>query len=280
MVEHSQDTVAESGRSHKCGFFCLGPLTFHKQAVGDMVHLSQECRHAKRSNNTFRNGLVFSSRPVKVQERIRLRVEEDAANWHGALRLGFTNVPPEDRCRPLPCMALPDLTDTPGHWAAPVHEAYCQAGSELEFWVSHSGSVYFSDHRGCRHELLRGVDHSRPLWAMIDIYGQTCAIVLLGSEKRALFHTKRSCKSLTWAASDTDSLISDDSISCLNMEVTADWGEQMTCVACMSQEVNVSLRCGHRCLCRTCAAMIFRQSGTCPLCRQSMRRPSVAWSPR
>nr|XP_057927054.1 E3 ubiquitin-protein ligase NEURL3 [Doryrhamphus excisus] len=280
MVEHSQDTVVKPERSHKCSFLCLGRLTFHEQALGDMVHLSQGCRHAKRSNSTFKNGLVFSSRPVRVQERIRLWVAEDVANWHGAMRLGFTNVPPEDRSQPLPCMAVPILTDTPGHWAAPVHETYCQAGSELEFWVSHSGRVYFSNHSGRRHELLRGVDLSRPLWAMIDIYGQTCAIVLLGSKKKARFYTKRSCKSLTSPMSDTDSLISDDSIPCLNLEVTTDGGEQMTCVVCMSQEVNVSLHCGHRCLCRTCAGRVFKQFGTCPLCRKSMRWPLGAGPPR
>lgn len=144
------------------------------------MRLSQGCRLAERTGKTFRNGLVFISRPVKVQERILLRVEKDLMNCQGALRVGFTNVPPSARSQPLPDMAIPNLTDISGHWAAPVHESYCQAGSELEFWVSNGGSLYITSNNIRQHKLLTGVDLSKPLWAMIDIYGQTCSIFLLG----------------------------------------------------------------------------------------------------
>ena len=163
-----------------CCWSCLGPLSFHSQAVGDMVRLSRGGLQAERRANTFKNGLVFSSRPLKVQERIRLRVEKDSLNWNGGLRLGFTTVHPMARSLPLPIMAIPNLTETPGHWAAPVHESFCQAGVELEFWVSARGSMYISGNNGREQKLLSGVDRSRPLWAMIDIYGQTCSISLLG----------------------------------------------------------------------------------------------------
>ncbi|XP_059193461.1 E3 ubiquitin-protein ligase NEURL3 isoform X2 [Centropristis striata] len=210
---------------HKCNQSCLGPLTFHPQAVGDKVRLSQGCRRADKTENTFKNGLVFSSRPVKIQERIQLRVEKDLINWQGALRVGFTTVPPETRSLPLPIMAIPDLTNTQGHWAAPLNESHCQAGSELEFWVTGAGSVYVANNGTKEHKLLTGVDLSQPLWAMIDIYGQTCSISLLGSEKRELFRTRRSCPAperLTSPDEDSHSLIhgisrlhgnSDESIS-------------------------------------------------------------------
>lgn len=173
--------VVESKSSHRCGLSCLGPLTFHCQAVGDNVSLSQGCRRAERLGSTFKNGLVFSSRPVRVQERIRLRLEKDLCNWHGALRVGFTNVNPAARSLPLPPMAIPNLTDKPGHWAAPVHESYCQVGTELEFWVSCQGTIYITNNNNSgQFKLLKGVDVSQPLWAMIDIYGQTSSILLLG----------------------------------------------------------------------------------------------------
>lgn len=130
--------------------------------------------------DTFRCGLVFSSRPVRVQERILLRVQKDSSNWNGALRVGFTNVSPMDRSLPLPELAIPNLTEIPGHWAAPVPESYCQAGSVLEFWVSYGGNLYVKSDNIGQHKLLTGVDLSRPLWAMMDIYGQTCSIFLLG----------------------------------------------------------------------------------------------------
>lgn len=143
-----------------------------------MVSLSQGARRADRTGVTFRHGLVFSSRPVRPQERVRLRVELCKLTWHGAMRVGFTNVLPIARA--LPSLAIPDLTDLPGHWAAPVPETCCLPGSKLEFWVSNGGTLYFRNANGRQHKLLEGVDLSWPLWAMIDVYGQTCSVLLLG----------------------------------------------------------------------------------------------------
>ncbi|XP_030594186.1 E3 ubiquitin-protein ligase NEURL3-like [Archocentrus centrarchus] len=268
--------VKENLQSHRCSLLCLGSLTFHHQAVGDKVRLSEGGRRAEKTEATFKNGLVFSNRPVKVQERIRLRVERDSFIWHGALRVGFTNVPPSARSLPLPCMAIPNLTDRPGHWAVPVHESNCQAGSELEFWVSSGGSIY-AEINNRQHELLTGLDLSQPLWAMIDIYGQTCSILLLGSEKNRLFYTQRSCPAPEHLTSpdncfgSVSGLSGDDYISCLDMEIPAD----KRCVVCMVKEARITLPCGHRCLCNKCNSRVCEQFGTCPLCRHEIRAPSV-----
>ncbi|KAM6943982.1 E3 ubiquitin-protein ligase NEURL3-like [Lycodopsis pacificus] len=288
MVKESDNgnSVVGSETSRRCGRSCLGPLTFHPLAVGDMVSLSNGCRRAERKANTFKNGLVFSSRPVKIREKIRLRVEKDLFIWQGAMRVGFTNVPPSDRSLPLPTMAIPNLTDTQGHWAALVPESHCQAGSELEFWLS-EGSVYITSHNMKQHKLLTGVNLSKPLWAMIDIYGQTCAISVLGSEKRELFHTRRSCPAPEHLTSpDADSLNSlipvsslhgnsDESISCLDMKVPSDGGNVMVCVVCMAKQARITLSCGHQCLCKPCAFRVFQTFGTCPLCRSKISALSV-----
>uniref|UniRef100_A0A3Q4I426 NHR domain-containing protein n=1 Tax=Neolamprologus brichardi TaxID=32507 RepID=A0A3Q4I426_NEOBR len=188
----SYTSITTLAVSHRCSLLCLGRLNFHRQAVGEKVRLSHGGRLAEKTENTFKNGLVFSSRPVRVQERIRLRVQRDSTNWHGALRVGFTTMPPSARSLPLPCLAIPNLTNKPGHWAVPVNESYCQAGSVLEFWVSHGGSIYIAVNNR-QHKLLTGVDLSQPLWAMIDIYGKTRSILLLGSKKTKLLCTRRSC---------------------------------------------------------------------------------------
>lgn len=91
--------------------------------------------------------------------------------------MGFTNVPPEDRA--LPKFAIPDLTNVGGHWAAPVSEFHSRAGSELELWVGSCGSLFVASNNR-KHKLLKGLDLSKPLWAMIDIYGQTRSLLLLG----------------------------------------------------------------------------------------------------
>ncbi|XP_071390485.1 E3 ubiquitin-protein ligase NEURL3-like [Centroberyx affinis] len=276
-------------RSHRCGMFCLGPLTLHDQAVGELVSLSQGGRRAERTECTFKNGLVFSSRPVKVNERLRLRVEKCLPNWHGALRLGFTNIPPTARALPLPVMAIPDLTDTPGHWAAPVPETCCYVGSELEFWVSNGGNIYCRMDNGRKYKLQSGVDLSQPLWAMIDVYGQTCSILLLGSEKKQLSGMRKSCPApKQFPSPDIDSHCNlnhihnvysrsgslsdnnDNHMSHLTTELPPDSETVKDCVVCMGEEASITLVCGHQCLCSHCADRVIQEFGTCPLCRQDI----------
>lgn len=178
---------------HVCDSSCLGPLTFHFQTVGEKVTLSHGGRLAKRTPTTFKHGLVFSNRQVRIQERIRLRVVRDSHNWNGVLRVGFTTVPPEARSLPLPPMAIPDLTSKPGHWAIPLDDSYCQENSELELWVSSSGAIYVSYNDSRHVKLHKGVDVSQPLWAMIDLYGNTSSIRLLG---QFALHTTMICMSV------------------------------------------------------------------------------------
>lgn len=167
--------------SHSCGGSCLGPLTFHCQVFGEKVSLSQDCRLATRTGATFKNGLVFSSRPVGVKERIHLMVMRSSSLWHGGIRVGFTSVHPAARGLPLPPMAIPDLSEKPGHWAAAVDESWCAEGSELKFWVSSKGKIVLhAVNKNKTVAILRGVDVSKPLWAMIDLYGQTSSIFLQG----------------------------------------------------------------------------------------------------
>uniref|UniRef100_A0A3B5A8S4 RING-type domain-containing protein n=1 Tax=Stegastes partitus TaxID=144197 RepID=A0A3B5A8S4_9TELE len=254
----------QSKMTHRCGPLCLGPLTFHRQAVGDLVRLSQGARRAERTGNSFRDGLVFSSRTVKIQERIRLRVESDSFRWSGALRVGFTNVSPSSRSLPLPSMACPNLSSSPGHWAAPVPQLLCPAGSELEFWVSSGGSIYASGNSR-QYKLLTGVDLSQPLWAMMDIYGQTCSVFLLGSEKKGLC-TRRSCPA-------PEATTSPDVSNCWSLSVLSWRFSPLVlgtgCVVCMVRKATVVLRCGHQCLCNSCCTKVSQQFGRCPLCRCS-----------
>ncbi|XP_037337588.2 E3 ubiquitin-protein ligase NEURL3 [Pungitius pungitius] len=283
----NRTAVLRSETSHTCGLSCLGPLTFHPVAVGDKIRLSREGRLAERTAATFKNGLVFSSRPVRIQERICLRIEKELLNWEGAMRVGFTNVPPSDRSLPLPPMAIPNITKVQGNWAAALHESHCQVGSELEFWLTHGGHVKMRSTNFKQQQLLGGVDLSRPLWAMIDIYGQTCAVSLLGSKKKQGCITRRSCPAPGYLHSpDAHSHNSltplsrlhgngDEWISRLDMEVPAAEGSVTRCVVCMEEQSKITLPCGHKCLCGACALKVIHQFGTCPLCRHEISASSV-----
>ncbi|KAM9810975.1 E3 ubiquitin-protein ligase NEURL3-like [Neosynchiropus ocellatus] len=261
----------ESQPSPPCGWLCLGPLTFHRHIKGDKIHLSHGGLLAQKKLSTFRNGVLFSSRPIGLQERVCLRVAKRLSKWSGALRVGFTNVPPSARHLPLPSLAIPDLTNTPGHWVAPVCDSLCWVGSELEFWVSHGGNVYVSigEHR---HKLLSGLDLSRPLWAVVDLYGQTQAVQLLGSKKKCFLFTLRSCpvpeRIGLPAVEDNNNLIySLCSESIVGSEDSGDESKQ-DCVVCMAEPSRVTLPCGHHCLCSNCLTKVWLLFGRCPLCQQ------------
>ncbi|XP_046871998.1 E3 ubiquitin-protein ligase NEURL3 isoform X1 [Hypomesus transpacificus] len=285
-MSHSNDPES----LHTCDLRCLGPLTFHTTAVGNQVSLSQGARLAERKRSSFHHGLVFSNRPVRVRETVCLRVTGCAPNWHGGLRVGFTTVPPAGRI--LPPLAIPDLTVKPGHWAAVVPEACCREGAQLEVWVTHGGNVYIQNKNGRAIKLLEGLDLSRRLWAMIDIYGQTCSVLLQGSKKKDIFGTRRSCSppqgwtqrapSLCFDYNQVSSPISvsrsdKHGCSCKNHHMsrpdhrqTLDLNSVENCAVCLSKEPEVTLLCGHRCLCFQCAARVIQEFGTCPLCRQKL----------
>ncbi|XP_035632764.1 E3 ubiquitin-protein ligase NEURL3-like [Oncorhynchus keta] len=274
-----------------CGRHCLGPLSFHKGALGTDVWLSLGGRRVERDRETFQNGLTFSSRPIRVQEKIHLRVECCDQHWHGALRLGFTIIPPSSS-GPLfpPAMAIPDLTTTYGYWASIVPSSLIIPGAELRFWVTPRGTLVYEGPNGLRYKLLKGVDVTRHLWAMIDVYGQTRAVLLLGSEKKDLLklRIRRSCPvppppsvshrdSCMCVNEDhpcrtpQDYRLSADPITTTQIDHSIDRDIADDCVVCLSARASVVLPCAHRCLCLRCAQRVTAEFGNCPLCRHSIR---------
>lgn len=163
---------------HICGRACLGPLTFHPGAVGNKITLSHGNLRASRDLETFQNGLVFSSRPIGVKEKVTVKVERTLLAWVGAMRVGFTNVCPTTG--PLPSLAVPDLTSRPGYAALPVPTDDCTPGIMVTFWMGSAGQLCFKTSTGKQGCVETSLDLSQPLWAIFDVYGQTTTILLLG----------------------------------------------------------------------------------------------------
>lgn len=163
---------------HICGRACLGPLTFHPGAVGNKITLSHGNLRASRDLETFQNGLVFSSRPIGVKEKVTVKVERTLRAWEGAMRVGFTNVCPTTG--PLPSLAVPDLTSRPGYAALPVPTDDCTPGIMVTFWVASTGQLCFKTSTGKQGCVETSLDLSQPLWAIFDVYGQTTTMLLLG----------------------------------------------------------------------------------------------------
>ncbi|XP_041962165.1 E3 ubiquitin-protein ligase NEURL3-like [Alosa sapidissima] len=269
---------------HVCGLTCLGPLTFHPGAVGKKITLSHGNCRASRDLETFRDGLVFSSRPVKPREKVQFRVERSLLAWEGGVRVGFTNVCPTT-AGPLPPLACPDLADKPGYWALPVPQRDCPPGTMVSFWMDSTGLLCYKTpaETFCNQTDL---DLSRPLWAIIDVYGQSTTVLLLGSVRRLKrFIKTSSCpiprSTFECGYEDTPPELKkrktiaerklkqhqEDQSNNNNSQRTG-CSKQDLCAVCLDREARLAPQCGHRCLCLPCANRVFEEFGTCPLCRQ------------
>lgn len=101
--------------------------------------------------------------------------------WSGALRLGFTSKDPS-RIHPdsLPKYACPDLVSQSGFWAKALPEEFANEGNIIAFWVDKKGRVFYCVNDSAAMLFFNGVRTAEPLWALVDVYGLTRGVQLLG----------------------------------------------------------------------------------------------------
>ncbi|XP_016391475.1 E3 ubiquitin-protein ligase NEURL3-like [Sinocyclocheilus rhinocerous] len=253
----------------------LKAISFHSDVKGRLITLSDGGRRVTRDVSSFCHGLTFSGRPVE-REKVRLRVERSDGGWHGALRLGFAHVSPEQT--PLPPLAIPDLTNSPLYAAVLVPEHICRAGSEVQFWLKKNGSLRIRSSDGRTHTEPTTLNPEWPVWAMIDVYGQTTAVTMLGSKKKRWLFTSWSCPAHTHNkhTEDKETQGRKKLVSMLEQRNLRNHHPDNTdheapdceeCVVCYSNVANCRLSCGHKCVCTPCAMRVHMIFGTCPLCR-------------
>ncbi|XP_029829910.2 protein neuralized [Ixodes scapularis] len=166
------------------------PMGFH-EVHGENVRLEQGNKVARRAES-FCKAIVFSSRPVQVNEKVVLRLTEISNSWSGALRLGFTAHDPATLEGNLPKYACPDLTNRPGNWAKALGERYAVEGTELHYYVNGVGEVFFGINGEEKGLFLNGVDTRTPLWALVDIYGNTTTIQMVDAVRQLNNHNELS----------------------------------------------------------------------------------------
>lgn len=163
-------------------------MGFH-EVHGENVRLEQGNTVARRAES-FCKAIVFSSRPVQVNEKVVLRLTEISNSWSGALRLGFTAHDPATLEGNLPKYACPDLTNRPGNWAKALGERYAVEGTELHYYVNGVGEVFFGINGEEKGLFLNGVDTRTPLWALVDIYGNTTTIQMVDAVRQLNNHNE------------------------------------------------------------------------------------------
>lgn len=159
-------------------------LRFHAKAKGAQVQL--EALHCiARRRSTFHDGIVFSQRPLQPDERVALRVLWYEDCWCGGLRVGFTRLDPARvPALSLPPFLCPDLEQLSPTWAAVLPNHWVFPGNVIRFWVNRSGWLFANINAGPQLLLRKGVRMGAPLWAVMDVYGTTKAIQLLGEAPR------------------------------------------------------------------------------------------------
>ncbi|XP_073431325.1 E3 ubiquitin-protein ligase NEURL1B isoform X2 [Dendrobates tinctorius] len=154
---------------------------FHCQTKGKNIRLDTHGRKAIR-RNSFCNGITFTSRPIHLYEKVRLKLVSVHHGWSGALRFGFTiHDPAQMKPEDIPKYACPDLVTRPGYWAKALPERFAQRDNILAFWVDRQGRVFYSVNDEDPILFHCGVKVSSPLWALIDVYGITQEVQILDS---------------------------------------------------------------------------------------------------
>lgn len=80
----------------------------------------------------------------------------------------------------LPRYACPDLTNKPGYWAKAVPERFAEQSNTLFFYFNRNGDVMFGLNNEDKGLFFSGVNTSGPLWALVDIYGNSTSMEFIG----------------------------------------------------------------------------------------------------
>ncbi|XP_023021319.1 E3 ubiquitin-protein ligase neur isoform X1 [Leptinotarsa decemlineata] len=166
--------LASRSSSNGGGTNNLPPLLFHN-IHGENIRISRDGTVAKRVES-FCKGIAFSSRPVKVNEKVCIKFLEISNNWSGVIRFGFTYNDPTSLRYGLPKYACPDLTNKPGYWAKALPERFCSQGTILFYYVTSAGDVHFGINGEEKGIFFSSVETRGPLWCLIDVYGNSTAI--------------------------------------------------------------------------------------------------------
>lgn len=76
-------------------------------------------------------------------------------------------------------MFVSDLTNKPGYWAKALAERFAERDTVLFYYVTQAGDVHFGINGEEKGVFFSGVETRGPLWAIIDVYGNSTAIELV-----------------------------------------------------------------------------------------------------
>ncbi|KAH9366678.1 hypothetical protein HPB48_017677 [Haemaphysalis longicornis] len=157
------------------GVGCAGRRRCRSTTCTETNVLLEEYGRVARRAADFCKGIVFSNRPILAQ----------------GTGLGFTSHDPDTLEGSLPASAIPDMTQIPGNWVKTIDHKYAREGAVLHYYVNDTGDMFFGAFGKDRGLLMKGVNTTETLWAVIDIYGYTTAVEMVGRGLRRAFRGGR-----------------------------------------------------------------------------------------
>ncbi|CAG2113825.1 unnamed protein product, partial [Medioppia subpectinata] len=272
----------------------LAPILFHS-IHGENVRLSADSKGAQR-HDSYCKGICFSDRAIRVNEKVCIKFTDISQRWKGAIRFGFTATDPINYSRSsLPKYACPDLTGKPGNWAEALGERFA-VRDVLFFYATETGDVHYGVNGEDRGIFFSGVDTDCPLWALIDIYGNTVGIESVDPRQQVVNCRRNSSEvennipsystidinrenrePLPQVYRDANFQSSSPKLNDTNSKSEPLNATGNKCNVCYEQPINsVLYMCGHVCrmcrMCRMCYEIAVKQwrgpgSGQCPKCR-------------
>lgn len=240
--------------------------------------------------------LVFTSRPLRINETIFVKVNKSNGSRPGTLSYGVTSCDP-GTLRPSDLPYNPEsLVDRKEFWAVCRVSVPLQSGDILGFVVNSDGELHLS-HNGASAGMQVCVDSSQPLWMFFGLHGAIMQIRILGSTM-VTGHRRPStpmspastpnfplaidlggsdpmlmASGLQGSSSSGTSPNSPVSLieSPVSLPITRNWGDE--CTICYENMVDtVIYSCGHMCLCYTCGLKLKKMDNACcPICRRAIK---------
>ncbi|NXX90287.1 NEUL1 ligase, partial [Centropus bengalensis] len=272
-------------------------LRFH-HLRGPHVKILDDQTVARLEHAREERTLVFTSRPLRINETIFVKINKSNAVRMGTLSYGVTSCDPST-LRPSDLPYNPEsLVDRKEFWAICRVVVPLQSGDILGFMVNSDGELHLS-HNGAGAGMQVCVDCSQPLWMFFVLHGAVTQIRLLGSTilaERLGLSTPSSPTSTPNSPTILCSGVSDPILSTcgsgplcssiggtapnspislpespLSPSVSGPWGDE--CTICYENMVDtVIYSCGHMCLCYSCGLKLKKMANACcPICRRAIK---------
>ncbi|XP_069095573.1 E3 ubiquitin-protein ligase NEURL1 isoform X1 [Pleurodeles waltl] len=240
--------------------------------------------------------LVFTSRPLRINETMFVKINKSNGSRPGTLSYGVTSCDP-GTLRPSDLPYNPEsLVDRKEFWAVCRVSVPLQSGDIMGFVVNSDGELHLS-HNGTSAGMQVCVDSSQPLWMFFGLHGAITQIRILGSTMVTDHRRPSTPMSPTSApnsplaidlggsdpmlmasglqGSSSSGTAPNSPVSVLespvSLPITRNWGDE--CTICYENMVDtVIYSCGHMCLCYTCGQKLKKMDNACcPICRRAIK---------